>query len=90
MSYIGGDPAAIRQFASSVIARRNQIEETSQRLTQLVESVPWVGEDRERFLDEWQAIHQPGIARLLVDLLGVSNEAGAAATRQDQASSGSW
>lgn len=88
MSYIGGDPVAIRQFASSVMSRRGQIEATAQRLSRLVEAAPWAGEDRERFLAEWRSVHEPSMSRLLIDMIGLSHDANNAAARQDQASRG--
>lgn len=88
MTYIGGDPVAIRQFARSVLARREQIDATTERLSRLVQSVPWAGDDRERFLGEWRSVHEPGVARLLLDMIDLSHEANNAAARQDQASRG--
>ena len=88
MTYIGGDPAGIRQFASAVASRRNQIEATTHRLSRLVDSVPWAGADRERFVGEWRSVHEPNISRLLTDMIGLSQDANNAASRQEQASRG--
>ena len=88
MAYIGGDPIAIRQFANSVLSRRDEIEATTQRLSRLVESVPWEGNDKERFVREWRSVHEPSVSRLMLDMIGLSQDANNAAARQEQASRG--
>lgn len=86
MNMIGGDAFAIREFARRLAARAQQIEEAQRRMTAVVESVPWAGADRERFLNEWRTIHEPNIARMLLDLGTVVTDAHRAADVQDRAS----
>jgi hypothetical protein len=85
---IGADAPALRGFASNVSNRLRQIEEARGRLSALIESVPWVGDDRERFLGEWQSIHSPGLVQLVADLTGVADKASRHATEQENTSSG--
>lgn len=86
MSMIGGDAFAIRDFARKLAARKAQIEETQARMSALVESVPWVGADRERFMNEWNTIHRPNLARMILDLGTVVGDAHTAADAQARAS----
>lgn len=86
MSMIGGDAAAIREFARRLAARAEQIQEAQQRMTSVVEGLPWAGDDRDRFVREWRQIHQPNIARMVLDLGNVVGDAHRAADAQDRAS----
>lgn len=86
MNMVGGDAAAIREFARRLAARAEQIQEAQRRMTSVVESVPWAGEDRERFLAEWRTIHEPNMARMVLDLGNVVGDAHRAADAQDRVS----
>lgn len=86
MNMVGGDAAAIREFARRLAARVEQIQEAQRRMTVVVEGVPWAGDDRERFLREWRTVHQPNIARMVLDLGNVVGDAHRAADAQDRAS----
>lgn len=85
---IGADAPALFNFARALRDRMNQIEETRNRLTAVIEGLEWVGQDREQFLQQWQTIHNPGIATLVADLLGVSQDVESHAQLQEQTSSG--
>lgn len=70
---IGADIVALRSFGQRAMARSHEIDAMMARLQVQMESLPWVGADRERFLDEWHGHH-----RLMVDL---ARDLGSAAQR---------
>ena len=86
MSIVGADIVALREFARSLRHRQHEIEATRQRLTAVVENLPWAGGDHDRFVGEWRDIHGPGIARLVGELSVAAREASDHAHRQEQAS----
>jgi uncharacterized protein YukE len=86
MNIVGGDAAAIREFARRLAARTEQIQEAQRRMTAVIDGVPWAGDDRERFLSEWRTVHEPNIARMVLDLGNVVGDAHRAADAQDRAS----
>ena len=60
--------------------------EATARLTVVVESIPWVGPDRERFVAEWNGTHRPGLLGLIADLGDAARAATLAADAQESAS----
>lgn len=88
MSMVGADVPGLRQFVSAITQRRRQIENTTNRLTALVENLPWVGPDYERFKADWAQIHHPNLIRLLTDMGTAATKCSKAADAQEAASSG--
>jgi uncharacterized protein YukE len=83
---VGADVAALRGFASSLRRRQQEIEATRQRLTGVVEQLPWTGADHDAFVDEWHRVHAPGLAHLAGELSEAASQASHHAHRQEQAS----
>jgi hypothetical protein len=97
MSMVGADVPALRAFVSAMTNRRRQIETTTNKLSALVNSLPWVGPDYERFKAEWDTVHHPNLIRLLSDMGTASSKCSKAADAQEAASNaggggggGSW
>ncbi|MCB9380929.1 MAG: hypothetical protein H6513_09610 [Acidimicrobiaceae bacterium] len=86
MSVVGADVAALRNFVLGLNKRSREITETTARLTALVEGIPWVGPDRERFIAEWNGTHRPGLLGLIGDLGDAARAAALAADKQEAAS----
>lgn len=85
---VGADVPALTSLVSALIGRARKIERTKDELTMLIRDLPWVGPDRERFLSEWNEVHQPNLIRLIDDMTGASNDVRRAANAQEQASRG--
>jgi hypothetical protein len=83
---VGADVPALRNFVLGLNKRSKEITETTARLTALVESIPWVGPDRERFVQEWNGTHRPGLLGLIADLGDAARAATIAADKQEAAS----
>lgn len=86
MGVVGADVPALRNFVLGLNKRSKEITETTARLTALVESIPWVGPDRERFIAEWNGTHRPGLLGLIADLGDAARSATVAADAQEAAS----
>lgn len=88
MNVLGADVPALFNFARQLRDRMNKLEETRTRLTAILESVEWVGADREQFLGQWHQIHSPSLSTLVADLVGVSGDVEGHARRQELTSGG--
>lgn len=86
MNLLGADAPALFNFARMLRDRMNQVEDTRNRLTTVIEGLEWVGSDRDQFLEQWQTIHSPGLATLIADLLGVAGEVEGHAQQQEYTS----
>jgi hypothetical protein len=86
MSMVGADVPALRQLCSALGGRARKIEATKNQITALVRDLPWVGTDRDRYVDQWMSIHQPNLIRLIDDLLDASARASRHADAQEAAS----
>lgn len=88
MAMIGGDAAALLNFAMQLRERRRNIERAANRLGGLVREAEWVGPDRERFLSEWNERHAPALMGVCADLDGAAQQVTGHAQAQEEASRG--
>jgi hypothetical protein len=86
MSMFGADVPALRQLSTTFDGRARRIEATRARMTALIVDLPWVGADRDRFVEGWMSIHQPNLIRLIDDLADASRRASRHADAQEAAS----
>jgi uncharacterized protein YukE len=84
-SMFGADVSALRGFAQKALARSHDIDTRLSQLHARVESLPWVGADRERFLAEWSD-HHASLAELARDLADAGRRAFRHADDQERAS----
>ena len=86
MGVVGADVGAIRNFVLGLNRRSGEITSTTARLTSLVEGIPWVGPDRDRFIADWHGTHRPGLLALIDELGSAAKEATRSADQQEAAS----
>lgn len=86
MGVVGADVGALRNFVLGLSRRSQEITATTARLTSLVEGIPWVGPDRDRFIADWNGVHRPGLVGLIEDLVDAAKQATKAADAQEAAS----
>ena len=86
MPMFGADVVALRRFAWSLRRSKREIESTRLRLAAVVASLPWTGEDHERFVDEWRRVHGPALSTIVSEMGQASMQAAAHAERQERAS----
>lgn len=82
----GADVAALRQLAWSLRYGNQEIDESRRRLAALVETLPWAGADRDRFVDEWHRVHSPTLTTIVNEMSAASGQASYHAARQERAS----
>lgn len=96
MALVGADVGAIRTFVLGLSRRSKEIHATTERLTTVIDNIPWVGSDREQFVREWNASHRPALVALCGDLMDAARTATRHADAQEAASAasgsggGSW
>lgn len=87
MGIVGADVAAIRNFVLGLQQRSREITATTSRLQSMVNEIPWVGTDRERFIEEWNHTHRPGLLAVIQELAQAAASATRHADEQEAASS---
>lgn len=86
MAVVGADVMALRGLVTTLVSRARKIETTKNQLTALIGDLPWVGSDRDRFVNEWNDVHQPNLIRLIDDMTTASSQASRHADAQEAAS----
>jgi uncharacterized protein YukE len=85
MSMLGADLAALRDFAGHADRRSQEIAALMGRLDGVVQGLPWLGADRDHFLDEWSG-HRQSLNDLVHDLAQAASTAVRHADDQERAS----
>ena len=86
MSMVGADVPALRNLANVLVGRARKVEATKNQMTALIQSLPWVGPDRDQFVADWNDVHHPNLIRLIDDLTDASGRANYHADTQEAAS----
>lgn len=86
--FTGMDIAAVRQLSQQLTAKAGEIQTIMSTLTNQLQSTPWVGPDREKFLSDWQSQHVAALTRVKEGLEGAAQLATKNANEQEQASGG--
>ena len=85
-SFTGMDIGAVRQLSTQMNAKAGEIRTITQQLTSALESAPWVGPDRERFVGEWQSQHVAALNNVIQGLEAAAQTAQRNAQEQESAS----
>ena len=88
MSLKGVDVEALRRLASDMLSCRSDVELVLSRIETQLEELPWVGPDRERFVQQWT--EQKGHLQRLAQSLTQTAEAALRHLEQQAAISGEW
>ena len=84
--FTGMDIAQVRALSRKMRAEADDIDRQVAHLTGQIQSAPWKGADRERYLDEWNHRHAAGLKQAAEALRGAASEAGRYADQQEWAS----
>ncbi len=87
MSFTGMDIPAVRTLATTMNRDADQVHQLMTQLTHQLQSTPWHGPDRERFLSEWQSTHVARLTSVVNALHEAAQRATANANEQEQVSS---
>ena len=84
--FSGMDIGQVRNLSRQLERESNEIRNTLAQLTSQLESAPWKGSDRERFIGEWKSRHFAALQRVADGLATASRHAAEFANRQEAAS----
>ena len=84
--FSGMDIGQIRDLSRQLDRESREIRNTLAQLTSQLESAPWKGTDRERFISEWKSRHFAALQRVADGLATASRDTAAYANRQEAAS----
>ena len=86
MGFLGLDVLAIQHLARQLDTQASEVASAVQELSAVVRSTAWQGNDRQRFVEQWDAIHAPELRRMQELLTEAARLARASATEQDRVS----
>lgn len=84
--FTGMDIVEVRTLVTMMNTKADEIGQIAQQLTQKLNGTPWVGQDRERFVSDWQSNHQAALQRVVDSLHEAAKRAEANASEQEQVS----
>lgn len=85
-AYLGMDPEAVRAMAAQMSAGAQQIRDLAAQIGSQVESAPWTGADREKFVSEWQGNHMAALTQVSEAIEQAAQVANQNADQQEQTS----
>lgn len=85
-NFTGMDIPGVRQLASQMDQRADEIRTLMGQLTTALQGTQWVGPDREQFVSDWQGIHCQQLNHVIQGLTDAAGRARQNAQQQEQAS----
>jgi len=85
-SFLGMDVPAVRNLATQLSAKADEIETIMSVLTSQLHSVQWLGSDADMFRNDWQSVHRVQLTSVAQALRDASMRATTNANQQEQAS----
>ena len=86
MSFTGLDIGQVRQFATQLRSKADEIEQIASTLTSALGGVQWVGADRQQFEGDWQGQYRTALTQVANGLRDAAQRADNNASQQEQAS----
>lgn len=90
----GMDISQIRSMARNMERKADEIRGVVDQLSGSVDSVSWIGSDRDRFVDEWRTRHAAALRQVADNLDSAARQARDHAADQERvsraAAGGSW
>jgi hypothetical protein len=84
--FTGMDIEAVRSLGNTMKMKAAEIRTIMGQLSSSLEGTPWVGNDREKFLSEWQGTHCQQLNAVITGLEDASTKAITNAGEQETAS----
>jgi uncharacterized protein YukE len=85
--FLGMDVPAVRNLATQLSAKADEIESIMSVLTSQLHSVQWMGPDADNFRNDWQSVHRVQLSTVAQALRDAATRANNNANQQEQASS---
>lgn len=86
MALKGMDTDAVRQLSAQMNHAQEQIRQLTQQLSHSLNSVQWVGPDREQFVNDWQSTHVSSLHNVAQAIEMAAQRATQNASEQDNVS----
>jgi len=83
---VGMETEQVRQLARQLDGRADEIERMLRSTTARLSGLPWVGADRERFLNTWNSTHAAKLHAVAKGLRDAAERARFNAAEQDRVS----
>lgn len=84
--FTGMDIPGVRQLATQLTTKANEIQQIMQTLSSSLQNTQWVGPDQTRFVGDWQSTHVTALNNVINGLNDASRKATQNATEQESAS----
>ena len=85
-TFTGMDISGVRQLASQMDQRAEEIRGLMSQLSSALQAAQWVGPDREQFVQQWQSAHCQQLNGVAQGLNEAANRARLNAQQQETAS----
>lgn len=85
-NFTGMDIPAVRQLANQMRAKADEIQSIQSQLTNQLNGTAWIGNDRERFVGDWQSQHVAALNNVMNAIRDAAQRADMNASEQEQAS----
>ncbi len=86
MAFTGMDIQAVRQLATQMRQKADEIEQIKNQLTSALNGAQWVGPDQQKFKSEWDGSCTQSLTRVAEVLRQAGQAAEQNAPQQEQAS----
>ncbi|MBC3764159.1 WXG100 family type VII secretion target [Quadrisphaera oryzae] len=87
MAMVGMNVEQVEGVARQLSDAGQQIQQLSAKLSSLLQSAEWVGNDQQQFLNEWNGTHRTALQRV-VDGLNQASQAASRNAREQRDVSG--
>lgn len=86
MGFLGMDVLSIQHLSRQLTKQSSEVSAAVARIESLVDQVPWIGNDRDRFAQTWGVELAPKLRRAADLLREAAGEAQRGANEQERAS----
>jgi uncharacterized protein YukE len=86
MSFTGMDIPAVRNLATQLNSKADEIESIANMLSSQLDSIQWIGHDADGFRGDWQGTHRTQLHTVATALREASSRASNNANQQETAS----
>ena len=85
-AFTGMDVSGVRQLAQQMNSSAQQIRQLMQQLTAQLNNTQWVGQDQQRFSNDWSSSHCQQLTQVAASLEEASQRANQNAQEQESTS----
>lgn len=83
---VGMDIAGVRQLSKLMLTKADEIDNAAKQITKQLNSVKWVGNDAQRFRNDWNGRHTAALRNVTNELRQAGKQAAKDADEQEKAS----